>query len=87
MFNKRWKELATYGLHVTFVKSRVAGWYKSLITIGPDPKPIGVTHLCVVASVVCWRERMSTVETLKNKDTCEGIRGKGISVYVIWHIT
>ena len=30
----------TYGLHITFDESRVAGWYKSSITIGPEPKPI-----------------------------------------------
>ena len=39
-FNVPWKELVSYGLHITFVESRVAGWYTSLITIGPDPKPI-----------------------------------------------
>jgi hypothetical protein len=39
-FNARWKELVTYGLHITFDESRVAGWYKSSITIGPEPKPI-----------------------------------------------
>merc|ERR1712086_865396 len=50
-FNKRWKELVAYGLHITFDKSRVAGWYKSSITIGPEPKPIrtGVTlHLIYI---------------------------------------
>ena len=40
VFNKRLKELVTYGLHITFDKSRVDGWYKSSITIGPEPKPI-----------------------------------------------
>jgi hypothetical protein len=39
-FNKRWKELVTFGVHITFDESRVAGWYKSSITIGPEPKPI-----------------------------------------------
>jgi hypothetical protein len=39
-FNKRWKELVSFGVHLTFDESRVAGWYKSSITIGPDPKPI-----------------------------------------------
>ena len=33
-FNKRWKELVTYGLNITFDKSRVAGWFKSSITTG-----------------------------------------------------
>ena len=50
-FNKRGKELVTYGVHITFDESRVAGWYKSLITIGPEPKPIrtGATlHLMCV---------------------------------------
>ena len=50
-FNKRWKELVTYGLHINFDKSKVVGWYKSSITIGPEPKPIrtGATlHLMCV---------------------------------------
>ena len=38
--NKRWKELVTYGLHIIFDESRVAGWYKSSITIGRNPKAI-----------------------------------------------
>ena len=39
-FNVRWKELVSYSLHITFDESRVVGWYKSSITIGPEPKPI-----------------------------------------------
>ena len=39
-FNNYWKELVTYGLHITFDESRVAGWYKYSITICPEPKPI-----------------------------------------------
>jgi hypothetical protein len=39
-FNVHWKELVSHGLHITFDKSRVAGWYTSSITIGPDLKPI-----------------------------------------------
>ena len=39
-FNKRWKELVTYGLHIIFDESSVACWVKSSITMGPDPKPV-----------------------------------------------
>ena len=42
-FNKRWKELVTYGQHITFEeygKSRVAGWHNFSITIGPKLKHI-----------------------------------------------
>ena len=38
--NARWKEVVTWGQYVTFAESRCAGWYKSGMTIGPDPKPI-----------------------------------------------
>ena len=50
--NTCWKELVPCGLHITFDESRVAGWYESLITIDPDPKPIwtGATlhSMCVM---------------------------------------
>jgi hypothetical protein len=39
-FNRRWKECVQFGRWVTFDESRVAGWYHSPITQGPDPKPI-----------------------------------------------
>jgi hypothetical protein len=39
-FNERWKELVSFGVHLAFDKTWVAGWYKSSITIGPEPKPI-----------------------------------------------
>ena len=39
-FNKRWKECVKFGRRLTFDESRVAGWYHSPITQGPDPKPI-----------------------------------------------
>jgi hypothetical protein len=34
---QRWKEYVNFGMWVTFVKSRVIGWYNSAITIGPEP--------------------------------------------------
>ncbi len=52
-FNTRWKECVEFGKWLMFDKSRVAGWYHSPITQGPDPKPIrtgatihslGITH-------------------------------------------
>ena len=39
-FNWRWKEIVNFGRWITADESRVAGWYKSGITIGPEPKPI-----------------------------------------------
>ncbi len=39
-FNKRWKECIKFGCWLTFDKSRIVGWYCSLITQGLDPKPI-----------------------------------------------
>ncbi len=49
--NACWKACVFAGKHLTFDESRIAGWYKSPMTIGPDPKPIrtGATlhSLCV----------------------------------------
>ena len=40
-FNKRWKEVVKFGRWgITANESRVAGWYNSAITIGPEPEPI-----------------------------------------------
>ena len=39
-FNRRWKECVRFGCWLTFDESRVAGWYHSPMTQGPDPKPI-----------------------------------------------
>jgi hypothetical protein len=50
-FNHRWKECVIFGRWLTFDESRVAGWYHSLITQGPHPKPIctGATiHLLAI---------------------------------------
>ena len=51
MYNKRWQACVTYGKWITADESRIAGWYKSAMTIGPEPKPIrtGITMhtLCV----------------------------------------
>ena len=51
-FNRRWKEGITPGKWITFDKIRVARWYNSPITMGPEPKPIrtGATmhSLCVM---------------------------------------
>ena len=50
-FNSRWKECVNFGRWLTADESRVAGWYNSVITVGPEPKPIrtGATihSLCV----------------------------------------
>ena len=39
-FNNWWKEWLTFGKWLTFGESRLAGWYHSPITCGPEPKPI-----------------------------------------------
>ena len=39
--NRRWKECVTAGMAMTHDESRIAGWwYHSIMTIGPEPKPI-----------------------------------------------
>lgn len=50
-YNKWWQEIVHFGKWVTMDKSRVAGWYHSMMMIGPEPKPIctGATiHLVCV---------------------------------------
>jgi hypothetical protein len=37
---KRWQAIVNPWRWITTDESRVAGWYHSVMTIGPDPKPI-----------------------------------------------
>jgi hypothetical protein len=37
---KRWQACVNPGRWITTDESQVAGWYHSVMTIGPDPKPI-----------------------------------------------
>ena len=37
---KQWQDCVKFGKLVTANESRLAGWYHSPCTIGPDPKPI-----------------------------------------------
>ena len=50
-YNRRWQDMVNFGKWITADESRVAGWYKSCMTQGPEPKPIqtGATlhSLCV----------------------------------------
>jgi hypothetical protein len=39
-YNKRWQDIVHFGKWITTDESRVAGWYHSVMTIGPEPKPI-----------------------------------------------
>ena len=39
-WNNRWQEIVNFGKWLTMDESRVAGWYKSMMTCGPEPKPI-----------------------------------------------
>jgi hypothetical protein len=40
VYNKRWQAIVTPGRWITTDESRVEGWYHSVMTIGPEPKPI-----------------------------------------------
>jgi hypothetical protein len=40
-YNKRWQAKVKFGKWITTDESRVAGWYHSVMTIGPETKPIG----------------------------------------------
>jgi hypothetical protein len=37
---KQWQAIVNFGRWITSHESRVAGWYHSVMTIGPEPKPI-----------------------------------------------
>ena len=37
---KRWQAIVNFGKWITTDESRVAGWYHSVMTCGPEPKPI-----------------------------------------------
>jgi hypothetical protein len=39
-YNKRWQAIVTPWRWITTDERRVAGWYHSVVTIGPEPKPI-----------------------------------------------
>jgi hypothetical protein len=42
---KRWQAIVNPGRWITTDESRVAGWYHSVMTFGPDPKPIRTEQL------------------------------------------
>jgi hypothetical protein len=65
-FNVRWKECIEFGKWLTFDESRVAGWYHSPITQGPDPKPIrtGATIHSLAIRTATWRRTKCTFECL-----------------------
>jgi hypothetical protein len=49
--NCQWKECVTAGMAMTHNKTHIAGWYKSEITSGPEPKRIqtgAILHLMAV---------------------------------------
>ena len=55
-YNRRWQEMVNFGKWLTADESRVAGWYQSAMTIGPEPKPVrtGATihSLCVTKGLM-----------------------------------
>ena len=50
-YNRRWQSMVNFGKWLTADESRAAGWYNSVMTMGPEPKPVrtGATlhSLCV----------------------------------------
>ena len=90
-FNYRWKECVHFGKWVTVDESRVAGWYHSCITIGPEPKPIrtGATihSLCVTHGDLssyklhCRVYGGASDEGLSKKHNLTGTVQKWISLY------
>jgi hypothetical protein len=55
-YNKRWQAMVNLGKWLTADESRIAGWYHSMMTIGPEPKPIrtGATlhSLCITFGIL-----------------------------------
>ena len=55
-FNAVWKFHVLFGKDLTFDESRLAGWFHSGMTIGPEPKPIrtGATmhSMCVTSGAL-----------------------------------
>lgn len=49
-FNRQWKQCVQFGNWITADENRAAGWYKSAITIGSEPKPI---RMGVIIHLVC----------------------------------
>jgi len=45
-YNNRWQAVVDFGKWITADESRVAGWYHSAMTIGPEPKPIRTGATC-----------------------------------------
>jgi hypothetical protein len=39
-YNMRRQAIVNFGKWITTDENRVAGWYHSVMTIGPEPKPI-----------------------------------------------
>ena len=56
---KRWQQCVRFGRWITADESRLAGWYHSVTTIGPDDKPIrtGARN----SSFSCYNTRQATV--------------------------
>ena len=50
-YNQQWQEMVNFGKWLMADESRVAGWYQSAMTIGPEPKPVQtvatIHSLCV----------------------------------------
>ena len=58
---KRWQAIVDFGKWITADESRVAGWYHSTMTIGPEPKPIrtGATlHTLCITEGPLWSYKL-----------------------------
>jgi hypothetical protein len=51
-YNRRWQAIVNPGKWITTDESRVAGWYHSVMTIGPEPKQIRTGATLHILSVL-----------------------------------
>ena len=81
-FNDAWTRHIVFGRRLTFDESRIAGWFHSAITIGPEPKPIRtgakIHSMCITdGPLATFMIRVRTYggksdETLKKKTQSTG---------------
>jgi len=77
---KRWQAVVNPGKWITTDESRVAGWYHSAITIGPEPKPI---QTGATLHTVCITNGPLHTYKLCCLLGCMGVRAMRISMYTM----
>ena len=87
-YNNRWQEVVNFGKWMTADESQAAGWYKSMMTIGPDPKPIrtGATlhTLCVTEGPLATYKLFSRVYGGKSDDDLNNKQQENTSTLQKW---